>query len=53
LLNKFLEKSNVSKIVATTILSLASVDTMSITKYILSRYGLKYMLKYILFVAMI
>jgi hypothetical protein len=52
LLNKFLEKTKVSKIAATAILSLASFDILYIIKYILSIYGLNYLFKYIVFIVM-
>jgi hypothetical protein len=53
LLNKFLEKTRASKNTVAAILWLVSVDIVWIVKAILSRYGLKYLFKYILFIAML
>lgn len=53
LIDKFLNKAKASRATATTILWLVSVDIVWIVKAILSRYGLKYLFKYILFIAMI
>lgn len=53
LIDKFLNKAKASRATATTILWLVSVDIVWIVKAILSRYGLRYLFKYILFIAMI
>lgn len=53
LINKFLDKTRASRATVTAVLWLASVDIIWVIKFILSRYGLRYLFKYILFLAML
>jgi hypothetical protein len=53
LISKFIEKTKLSKMTASTILYLVAVDIKYIIKYILTRYGLRYLFKYVVFLAMI
>jgi hypothetical protein len=52
LLDKFLEKTRASKMAATLVRTLVSFDGMFIIKLILSKYGLGYLMNYVLLLSM-
>jgi hypothetical protein len=53
LLDEFINKTGLRKLLPQVVLTLASLDAMYFIRIILSKYGLNYLLKYILLFAVI
>ena len=53
LLDEFINKTGLRKLLPQVVLTLASLDAMYFIRIILSKYGLNYLLKYILLLSML
>jgi hypothetical protein len=53
LIDEFLKKTRTSNLTAHLVLSLVSFDLVGIIKIILTKYGLEYLIKYIVLISML
>jgi hypothetical protein len=53
LLDEFLKRSRISKTTASIVLSLASLDIMFVIRTILTKYGLGYLMNYVVLLSML